>query len=315
MTASASLTRERAAPAELTLLVRCPDECRVLKAFDARLMAIIERLPITTEVLYVNARAQGPVTDWLDQMAQDLRVSTLHLSPTTDKESLLRAGLHCARGRAVIVLDGDLRDPPELIPLMVQEWRKGFEIVNMQRRTRPRGSWLKRTGARLYDALIDQLIDDFEVPANVGDFRLIGPQALAAIRAMDDNIGALNLQISWLGYRSTEVNYDRKPHQAGRPTCSPMAWVQRCTDGIFAFSLRPIRLYSYVSAISFVGGTLWVAGSAMFGALTHQHLLTQSILLLCLGTALVGEYIASLLKMTRPRPNDLRKSPQSPIKG
>ncbi|TFY91666.1 glycosyltransferase [Pseudomonas kairouanensis] len=315
MTAGASLSTERAVTAQLTILVRCGDESGVLQAFHTRLVAIIERLNTPTEVLYVNAGAQGPVADLLDQIALGPRVSTLHLSPTVDAEAVLRAGLRCASGRAVIVMEGDLRDPPELIPLMVQEWRKGFEVVNMQRRSRPRETWLKRTGARLYDAVIDHLIDDFEVPSHVGDFRLIGPHALAAIRARDDRSGALTLLVSWLGYPSTEVNYERRAYPAGRSKGSSLAWLNRSIDGIFTCSLRPLRLYSYLSALSFAVGAVWLAGSATLGELTDQHLVVQSILLLSLGTALVGEYVGRLSRAANPRPNALNEHTAPGIKG
>lgn len=222
----------------------------------------------------------------------------------------MRTGLNSQLGRAVIIMDCDLQDPPELIPLMVQEWRKGYEIVNMQRRSRHGDSWAKRMAARLYYATMDQLIDDFDVPRQVSDFRLIGPNAVAAICAMDDRAGVLKILVSWLGYPSTEVNYDRKPRQAGQTKWTALSLLDLCADSILAFSVRPLRLYSYVSAISFFVGSLWVAGTATFSELTHMHLLVQSILLLCLGTAVVGEYVGRVLTVVSPRPNALHKRNQ-----
>ena len=273
-------------------------------------MAIIEHLDVATEVLYINDGSQDRTAGILDQFSQDPRVRSLHLSRNFGKEAAMRAGINGIQERAVIIIDCDLQDPPELIPLMVQEWRKGYEIVNMQRRSRHCDSWAKRTAARFYYAMMDQLIDDFDVPKQVSDFRLIGPNALAAIRAMDDNAGVLKLLVSWLGYPSTEVNYDRKARQAGSTKWTPLSLLDLCADSILAFSIRPLRMYSYVSVISFLVGSLWVAGAATFGGLTHVHLLVQAILLLCLGTAVVGEYVGRVLTVVSPRPNSLCKRNQ-----
>lgn len=273
-------------------------------------MVIVEHLKTTTEVLYINDGSQDETAAIIDRHAQDPRIRCLHLNRNFGKEAAMRAGINEARGRAVIILDCDLQDPPELIPLMVQEWHRGFEIVNMQRRSRHCDSWLKRTSARLYYAAMDQLIDGFDVPKDVSDFRLIGPNALAAIRAMDDNAGVLKILVSWLGYPTTEVYYDRKPRLAGQTKWSSLSLLNLAADSILAFSTRPLRMYSYVSGISFVLGSLWIAGVAAFGELTHQHLLLQAILLLCLGTAVVGEYVGRVLTVVSPRPNSLCKRDQ-----
>lgn len=310
MTSSASLSGTNPQTPELSILVPCFNEECVLLEFHTRLMAIVNYLKVPTEVLYINDGSQDLTAQILDTFAHTPQVRTLHLSRNFGKEAAMRAGINCAEGRAVILLDCDLQDPPELIPLMVQEWHKGFEIVNMQRRSRRCDSWSKRTAARLFYAAMDQLIGDFEVPSQVSDFRLIGPQALAAIRSMGDSAGVLKILVSWLGYPSTEVNYDRAPRQAGLSKWSSLSLLNLCVDSILAFSTRPLRMYSYLSATSFLVGSLWVAGAAAFGELTHLHLLTQSILLLCLGTAGVGEYVGRVLKVVSPRPNSLCKREQ-----
>ena len=273
-------------------------------------MPIVERLNIPTQVLYINDGSQDRTAVFIDQFCQDPRVKSLHLNRNFGKEAAMRAGINAVDSGAVIIMDCDLQDPPELIPLMVQEWQKGYEIVNMQRRSRRCDSFAKRMAARLYYATMDQLIDDFEVPQQVSDFRLIGPNARAAICAMDDNAGVLKLLVSWLGYPSTEVNYDRKPRQAGMTKWTPLSLLDLCADSILAFSTRPLRIYSYVSAASFFAGSLWISAAAAFGELTHEHLLVQSILLLCLGIAVVGEYVGRVLKVVSPRPNSLHKRKQ-----
>lgn len=295
---------------KLTILVPCFNEQCVITEFHSRLMAIVERLNTNIEVLYINDGSQDQTGAIIDQFAQDPRVTSLHLSRNFGKEAAMRAGINAVQGGAVIIMDCDLQDPPELIPLMVQEWRKGYEIVNMQRRSRRCDSWAKRMAAQLYYVTMDQLIDDFEVPRQVSDFRLIGPNALAAIRAMDDNAGVLKLLVSWLGYPSTEVNYDRKPRQAGRSKWSPLSLLDLCVDSILAFSTRPLRMYSYLSVTLFLLGSLWIAVDATLGQLTQLHLLAQSILLLCLGTAVVGEYVGRVLTVVNPRPNALHKRHQ-----
>lgn len=310
MTSNAHLAIESPPPPELTLLIPCFNEQCVLAQFHARLLNAVEQLNITFEVLYINDGSQDNTAAIIDQFSLDPRIRSLHLNRNFGKEAAMRAGINEAQGHAVIILGCDLQDPPELVPLMVQEWHKGFEIVNMQRRYRHGDSWLKRMADRCYYAAMDQLIDDFDVPREVSDFRLIGPNALAAIRAMDGNAGVLRILVSWLGYPTTEVNYDRKPCQAGRTKGSTLSLLNLWADSILAFSTRPLRLYSYVSGISFLLGSLWLGGVATFGEPTSQHLLVQAILLLCLGTAVVGEYVGRVLTIISPRPNSLCKRDQ-----
>lgn len=271
---------------------------------------MIEQLKIPTEVLYINDGSQDRTAFLIDHFCQDPRVKSLHLSRNFGKEAAMRTGINAVENGAVIIIDGDLQDPPELIPLMVQEWHKGYEVVNMQRRSRRCDSWAKRIAARLYYATMDQLIDDFDVPQQVSDFRLIGPNARAAIRAMDDNAGVLKLLVSWLGYPSIEVNYDRKPRLAGKTKWTALSLLDLCADSILAFSTRPLRMYSYLSVTSFFVGSSWIAAAATFGELTHEHLLVQSILLVCLGTAVVGEYVGRVLTVVSPRPDALHKPNQ-----
>ncbi|WP_395608838.1 glycosyltransferase family 2 protein [Pseudomonas sp. B22129] len=295
---------------ELTILVPCFDEQCVLEEFHCRLMATLKLLNITREVLYVDDGSQDRTAELLDQFALSENVRALHLSRNFGKEAAMRAGINDAQGRAVIILDCDLQDPPELIPLMVHEWHKGFEIVNMQRRSRRCDSWVRKTAARVYYAAMDQLINDFNVPKQVSDFRLIGPDAVTAIRAMDDSAGVLKILVSWLGYPSTEVNYDREPRQAGKTKWTSLSLLNLGADSILAFSIRPLRMYSYLSTTSFAAGLIWVVGTAMFGDITQQHLLVQSILLLSLGTAVVGEYVGRVLTVVSPRPHALCKRAQ-----
>ncbi|HCT04224.1 MAG TPA: glycosyltransferase [Pseudomonas sp.] len=310
MTSSAHPSSDALLPIELTLLIPCFNEQCVLAQFHTRLLATLEHLKVTVEVLYINDGSQDATAAIIDGFAQDPRIKTLHLNRNFGKEAAMRVGINEARGRAVIILDCDLQDPPELIPLMVQEWHRGFEIVNMQRRSRRCDSWLKRTAARLYYAAMDQLIDGFDVPREVSDFRLIGPNALADIRAMDDNAGVLKILVSWLGYPTIEVDYDRKPRQAGQTKWSSLSLLNLAADSILAFSTRPLRMYSYISGISFLVGSLWVAGVAASGELTLEHLQVQAILLLCLGTAVVGEYVGRVLTVVSPRPSSLCKRDQ-----
>ncbi|MGY2400187.1 glycosyltransferase family 2 protein [Pseudomonas sp. SDO5271_S396] len=310
MTSNAHLGRDATPDIKLTILVPCFNEQCVILEFHSRLMAVIERLNTPTEVLYVNDGSQDRTAALIDHFSLDARVRNLHLSRNFGKEAAMRAGLNSIAGGAVIILDCDLQDPPELIPQMVQEWHRGYEIVNMQRRSRHCDSWVKRAAAQLYYVTMDQLIDDFEVPQQVSDFRLIGPNALTAIQAMDDNAGVLKLLVSWLGFPSIEVNYDRKPRQAGGTKWTSVSLLDLCANSILAFSTRPLRLYSYLSTASFLLGTLWVALAAAFGELTHEHLLVQSILLLCLGTAVIGEYVGRVLTVVSPRPNALHKPKQ-----
>ncbi len=162
------------------------------------------------------------------------------------------AGIDYAVGDALLFIDADLQDPPELIPLMVHHWLTGSDIVNMQRRSRLSDTSSKRISAHLYYKLMNFLADKFDVPADVSDFRLIGPAPLAALRGMPERTRFMKGLISWLGFNTIELPYDREPRSAGLSKWGPLALIDLGIEGVLALSRKPLRWFSLLSLMIFI---------------------------------------------------------------
>lgn len=206
---------ERSPRPMLSVIVCCYNEAKVLPFFHKRLMAVLKTLSIRYEVVYVNDGSRDETLALLDGYCQAPGVRCLNLSRNFGKEAAMVAGIDYAVGDALLFIDADLQDPPELIPLMVHHWLTGSDIVNMQRRSRLSDTSSKRISAHLYYKLMNFLADKFDVPADVSDFRLIGPAPLAALRGMPERTRFMKGLISWLGFNTIELPYDREPRSAG----------------------------------------------------------------------------------------------------
>lgn len=177
----------------LTIVVPCFQEEETIPEFHQRITRVVKRLPVSCEILYVDDGSNDRTADILRHYQDGSSVRCLSLSRNFGKEAALSAGIDHARGSALIFIDVDLQDPPELIAAMVDYWQRGYDVVNMQRNLRIGDSWFKRMSARAYYWVMQRLVEKVDMPADVSDFRLIGPAPLAALRALDERSRMLAL--------------------------------------------------------------------------------------------------------------------------
>jgi polyisoprenyl-phosphate glycosyltransferase len=169
-------------PPSLSIIVPVYNEEAVLPEFHRRLAAVLDTLPAVAEIVYVNDGSHDGSLALLRGLRDaDPRVAVIDLSRNFGKEIAMSAGLDHAQGDAVIVVDADLQDPPELIPEMVRTWQEGFDVVLMRRRSRAQESWLKKATAHAFYRAIGRM-GTIDIPENVGDFRLLSQRAVAAVR-------------------------------------------------------------------------------------------------------------------------------------
>ena len=183
----------------LTIVVPCFQEEETIPEFHQRITRVVKRLPVSCEILYVDDGSNDRTADILRHYQDGSSVRCLSLSRNFGKEAALSAGIDHARGSALIFIDVDLQDPPELIAAMVDYWQRGYDVVNMQRNLRIGDSWFKRMSARAYYWVMQRLVEKVDMPADVSDFRLIGPAPLAALRALDERSRILKGMIGWVG--------------------------------------------------------------------------------------------------------------------
>ena len=286
----------------LSVIVCCYNEAKVLPNFHRRLMAVLNTLSIRYELLYVNDGSRDESLTLLNAFCQAPGVRCLNLSRNFGKEAAMVAGIDHACGDAVLFIDADLQDPPELIPLMVHHWLAGNDIVNMQRRSRVSDTSSKRISAHLYYKLMNFLADKFDVPPDVSDFRLIGTAPLAALRAMPERTRFMKGLVSWLGFNAIELPYDREPRNAGLTKWGPLALIDLGIEGVLALSRKPLRWFSLLSLMIFVTTLVFIIQQMSVNAFGSDHVIIGIAAFIALGIALIGEYLGATLSEVRQRP-------------
>ncbi len=296
----------------LTIVVPCFQEEDTIPEFHQRVTKVVKRLPVSCEILYIDDGSNDGTAELLREYQDGSAVRCLFLSRNFGKEAALRAGIDHARGSALIFIDVDLQDPPELIPGMVEFWQKGYDVVNMQRNLRTGDSLFKRMSARAYYWVMQRLVDKVDLPADVSDFRLIGPAPLAAIRALDERSSILKGMIGWVGFRTFELPYNRAVRHGGSSKWNVAGLINLAIESILSFSRKPLRIFSLASFALFVSSFCYMLAALVAGSFDVHHLLVGMASFMCVGVAMVGEYLGLTLAEVKRRPQYfLKNSPKA----
>lgn len=299
----------------LTIVVPCFQEEETIPEFHQRITRVVKRLPVSYEILYIDDGSNDRTAELLHDYQDGLAVRCLFLSRNFGKEAALSAGIDHARGSALLFIDVDLQDPPELIPAMVDFWQRGYDVVNMQRSLRTGDSWFKRISALAYYWVMQRLVEKVDLPADVSDFRLIGPAALAALRALDERSRVLKGMIGWVGFRTVELPYIRTYRHAGSSKWNAAGLLNLAVESILSFSRKPLRIFSLISFALFVFSICYLLATIVAGSFNVHHLLVGMASFLCVGVAMVGEYLGVTLAEVKRRPLYFlkRKSKADPL--
>ena len=296
-------------PSNITLSVVVPvyNESDVIHTFHQRLTAVLDGIPQASEIVYVNDGSTDDSWKQLQMLPTSFSEHTLvALSRNFGKESAVSAGLEHCRGDAVILIDSDLQDPPELIPTMLNKWQEGADVVNMKRRTRDGESWFKKRSASVFYKLINRL-SDTPIPENVGDFRLISRRVVDHINELPEKNRYMKGLLAWPGFQQEEILFDRDARHAGTTKWNYAKLFGLAWDGITAFSTKPLQLASWLGA-GIIGITLLsmlmtaLTGGAVFSGTTATFFM-GGIQLLSVG--LLGEYIGRMFIEIKGRPRYL----------
>ncbi len=295
----------------VSVVVPCYNEQEVILEFHARLAAVMDKLGNPWEVVYVNDGSKDETFPVLCGIRTGCaNCAVLDLSRNYGKEIALTAGMQYSQGQAVVVIDADLQDPPELIPALVEEWGNGFEVVYARRKSRAGESGLKKTTAKLFYHVIGKL-SRVQIPANTGDFRLLSRKAVDSLLAFPEQHRFMKGLFAWIGYSQKAVYYHRDPRFAGESKWNYSALWNFAIEGITSFSTVPLRLVSYLGsliaifAIIYAGGVIYktlVFGDPVQGypSLMVVILLLGSIQLIGLGV--IGEYLGRVSNEVKRRP-------------
>jgi glycosyltransferase involved in cell wall biosynthesis len=298
-------------PDRLTVVVAVFNEADSLPLLHPRIVAALDALPgIDGRLLYVDDGSRDATWSVLRSLAEDPRVSLLRLSRNFGKEAALTAGLDLVDEGAALILDGDGQDPPELIGEFVAKWREGYDDVYGTRLEREGERWLKRVTAHAFYRVIG-LISKTPIPADTGDFRLLSPRALAALRQLRERHRFMKGLFGWVGFRRTSIEYHREPRVAGDSKFNFWRLWNFALEGITSFSTAPLRLATYLglltALVAFAFGVWVVIKALIWGDPVAGYPTMMSVILFLGGVqlialGLIGEYLGRLYEESKQRP-------------
>ena len=295
----------------LSIIIPFHNEQEVIHQCQQRISAAVKAIDMQAEMLYVNDGSKDKTLAILiELMQQDERIKIIDLSRNFGKEIAMTAGFDEAKGDAVVVIDADLQDPPELIVEMVKAWREGFDVVYAKRTERKGESFFKKFTAHLFYKLINK-ISDHEIPENVGDFRLMSRQAVDALNQIRERKRFMKGLFSWIGFPQTAIEYSRDPRLAGETNWNYRKLTKFAIEGISSFTQEPLRLATYAGFITALGafglGLFYIFKTLLFGEAIQGFPTLITVILFFSGVQLLsigilGEYIGHMFIESKQRP-------------
>lgn len=296
----------------LSVVVPAYNEQEVLPEFHRRLSAVFDQLPdADCEVVYVNDGSRDTTLAVMEGLqSADPRVSLVDLSRNFGKEIALTAGLDYALGDAVVVIDADLQDPPELIPALIDGWFKGYDVVYARRTVRDGESAFKKLTAHAFYR-VAQSVGRVKIPADTGDFRLLSRRAVNSLGKLREQHRFMKGLFAWIGYPQLSVPYRRDPRFAGETKWNYWKLWNFALEGITSFSIGPLKVATYlgifVSLLAFIFAVLIIVKTLMWGDSVRGYptimvtmLFLGGIQLMAIGV--LGEYVGRMFNETKNRP-------------
>jgi len=295
---------------ELSVVVPAFNEQDNVEPMYERLVEALDGVVDGLEILFVDdGSADGTWERVAGLAARDGRVRGVRFARNFGHQAAVTAGVDAARGTAVVIIDADLQDPPEVIPELVARWREGWEVVYAQREHREGETAFKKATAAAFYRLL-RGITSVDIPVDTGDFRLMGPGALAAFRALPERNRFIRGLVSWVGFPQAAVRYQRHARHAGETKYPLKKMVRFAIDGITSFSFLPLRLATwtgfFVSGMAFLYilvvivlkflGINWPGYTSLMAAI----LFLGGVQLIMIG--ILGEYLGRVFDEVKRRP-------------
>jgi glycosyltransferase involved in cell wall biosynthesis len=299
-------------PPTYSLVAPIFNEEAVIPVLLKRLDALLDSLDAPAEVILVDDGSRDTSAIVIEAKARaDKRYRLIKLSRNFGHQIAITVGLDHAAGRAVIVMDADLQDPPEVVLEMIAKWKEGYDVVSAERASRQGESRFKRATADLFYRLMGRL-GDVSKPCNAGDFRLVDRRALDCFLAMPERDRFVRGMFAWIGFRQGTVTFDRPPRAAGTSKYSLRKMIGLAANGIISFSDAPLRLALWagaaVSALAFIYG-LSVIGRWAFGDPSLERGWSSTIVIIAalgganmLMTGVIGLYVGRIYAEAKGRP-------------
>lgn len=275
-----------------------------------RVSKVLIKMGCRYEVIYVNDGSRDQTLEiLLKEKEQDEHIKIIDLSRNFGHQTAISAGIDHAQGDALIVIDGDLQDPPELFPKLVDKWQEGFDVVHARRSIRHGEKAYKKLAATVFYRIMAS-ISTVDIPVDVGDFRLMSKRVTDQLKSLSEKRRYIRGLAAWIGFKQTIVEYEREPRFAGTPAYTFKTLVGLALSGITGFSVFPLRLGLYFGSIAVTAGLLFVIycifalatqiGVPDWAPLMVALLFISGLQFICIGV--VGEYVYLTLEDVRDRP-------------
>lgn len=294
-----------------SVIIPMYNEEAVITETYRRLKQVMNGMGESYELIFVNDGSKDRSAALIRQFSKsDDTVMLLDLSRNFGHQLAITAGMDYASGDAVIVIDADLQDPPELIADMAAKWKQGFEVVYAKRTKRNGETLFKKWSASLFYRVL-RASTEISIPVDTGDFRLMDRRVVEELKRLPENNRFVRGLVSWVGFRQTAIEYERDERLAGETKYPLKRMIKLCLDGITSFSYKPLKLAGYLGALLSFAGFLFLIyaiGVKLFTdtvakgwtSMISLQLIFNGVILIMLG--IIGEYVGRIYDETKARP-------------
>ena len=294
-----------------SIIIPVYNEEAIIEQTYRRLKQVMDSTRETYELIFVNDGSCDHTTAMIKGFRdQDDAVKLITFSRNFGHQIAITAGMDYALGAAVVVIDADLQDPPELILEMIAKWKEGFDVVYAKRTKRKGETFFKKQTARLFYRIL-KASTDLDIPTDTGDFRLLDRKVCEELKRLPEKNRYVRGLVSWVGFRQTAVEYERDERLAGETKYPLKKMIKLSLDGLTSFSFKPIKMANYAGVMLILCGLISLAGMLLLKLSTAtvitgwnlviaMQLVLTGILLTMMG--IIGEYIGRIYDETRDRP-------------
>ena len=297
---------------KISIIIPAYNEEDSLPYLHERLTKLIDDIKnYEFEILFVNDGSKDKTLEIIKEYRKkDNRFAYVNLSRNFGKEIAMIAGLDYAKGDAVVFMDADLQDPPELLPELIKYWEEGYDDVYARRKTRDGETFLKKFTSKMYYRVLQKLTN-IQIQKDTGDFRLLDRRCVNALKKLRESQRCSKSMFSWIGYKKKEVLFDREPRVAGKTKWNYKKLIDLAIDGITSFTTSPLRLSTYLTIPTFITLAAYFIYVIVKSCTIHEPIQAfQAIILLnlfffgiiILLIGIIGEYLGRIFNETKNRP-------------
>ena len=287
-----------------SVVVPLYNEDLVIKESYRRIKEVMDSIKESYEIIFMNDGSTDGTRDKVEKIcSNDQKIKLVNFSRNFGHQAAITAGMDLAQGAAIIVIDADLQDPPEVIPKMIEKWKDGYEVVYGKRIKRQGDSFLKKFTAKVFYRLLKSMTS-IDIPVDTGDFRLIDKKVCDALTSLPERNRYVRGLVSWVGYKQTFVEISRQERFAGETKYSLKKMMKLSFDGITSFSYKPLAIAGYFGGLTFFVGLILLMGVVIKNLINNTSILNFGLVisinlvmfgLVFTSIGILGEYIGRIL--------------------